>query len=431
MSPVTGVPQGISVFVDGVRVNEPTVEEVNFDLIPLDDVERIGLIRGPSAVFGRNTLGGSLNIITKRGGDKPEVITQAEGGSFGRQKYRASLGGASGPIDYYVAGSLLREDGSRDLGAAKLDKAFGKLGYRGGDTDVTLSFQYANNRIQQPGSLPPDELREDRTRNFTGGDFFAPRLYLTTVNARQALGDETALSLNAFARKLDVEQFNASLIGDNTRGFTDTLSYGGTAQLTYEPILFGRRHHFAVGVEYTRHRVTSTVFEEKNARTLAECVGGLSPAGAISHRSASGGGQAPALRENRSPPRTNRPALPVRSFMNFLGAARGYPCQESWAASAANSAIVSVSARREGSIPANSAAVRIASAGRPSPAVSALARVFRRWANAARTTTWNRRSSASGMHGPGRTARWITAESTFGGGLKAPGGTRSARRTSQ
>jgi iron complex outermembrane receptor protein len=272
VSPVTGVPQGISVFVDGVRVNEPTVEEVNFDLIPLDDVERIELIRGPSAVFGRNTLGGSLNIITKRGGDKSEITTQAEGGSFGRQKYRASLGGASGPIDYYVAGSLLREDGWRDLGAAKLDKAFGKLGYRGGDTDVTLSFQYANNRIQQPGSLPPDDLKEDRTRNFTGGDFFAPRLYLTTLNARQALGDETALSLNAFARKFDAEQFNASLIGDNTRGFTDTLSFGGTAQLNYEPMLFGRRHHFAVGVDYSQHRVTSMVFEEKNTRTLAECV---------------------------------------------------------------------------------------------------------------------------------------------------------------
>jgi len=37
---VTGAPQGISVFVDGVRVNEPTVEEINFDLLPLDDIER-------------------------------------------------------------------------------------------------------------------------------------------------------------------------------------------------------------------------------------------------------------------------------------------------------------------------------------------------------------------------------------------------------
>src|SRR3989442_1501803 len=40
ISPVTGLPPGLSVFLDGVRLNEPTVEEVNFDLIPLEDVER-------------------------------------------------------------------------------------------------------------------------------------------------------------------------------------------------------------------------------------------------------------------------------------------------------------------------------------------------------------------------------------------------------
>lgn len=279
VSPVTGVPQGISVFVDGVRVNEPTVEEVNFDLIPLDDVERIELIRGPSAVFGRNTLGGSLNIVTRRGGDTREIVTEAEGGSFGRQKYRASLGGASGPIDYYVAGSILREDGWRDHGAASLNKAFGKLGFHRGDTDATLSFQYANNKIQQPGSLPPDELHQNPKQNFTGGDFFAPTLYFGILNARQALGNETAISVNAFARKFESQQFNASLISDNTRVFTDTLSAGGTLQLNYEPTLFGSRHHFAAGVEYAHSRVKSTVYEELNSRTLPECVDEATEAG--------------------------------------------------------------------------------------------------------------------------------------------------------
>src|SRR6267143_7320133 len=74
---VTGAPQGISVFVDGVRVNEPTVEEINFDLLPFDDVERVELIRGPGAVFGRNTLGGVLNIVTKRGAEVREIVPEA------------------------------------------------------------------------------------------------------------------------------------------------------------------------------------------------------------------------------------------------------------------------------------------------------------------------------------------------------------------
>src|SRR5215510_2867150 len=82
-TPVTGVPQGISVFLDGVRLNEPAVEEINFDLIPMDDIERVELMRGPAAVFGRNTLAGSLNIMTVRGAARWELVPEVAGGSFG------------------------------------------------------------------------------------------------------------------------------------------------------------------------------------------------------------------------------------------------------------------------------------------------------------------------------------------------------------
>src|SRR5262245_33619078 len=117
---VTGVPQGISVFLDGVRLNEPTVEEINFDLLPLDDIERIELIRGPTAIFGRNTLAGSLHLITARGATGHEIVPEVAGGSFGAQKYRLRLSGAEGPIDYYAAGSFARQDGWRDMSATRL-----------------------------------------------------------------------------------------------------------------------------------------------------------------------------------------------------------------------------------------------------------------------------------------------------------------------
>src|SRR5437667_169315 len=75
-SPVTGLPQGLSVFLDGVRLNEPTVEEVNFDLIPLEDIERVDVIRGPSVLFGRNTLGGAVNMVTRRGQEVREIVPE-------------------------------------------------------------------------------------------------------------------------------------------------------------------------------------------------------------------------------------------------------------------------------------------------------------------------------------------------------------------
>src|SRR2546430_2296202 len=88
ISPVTGLPPGLSVFLDGVRLNEPTVEEVNFDLIPLEDVERVDVVRGPSVLFGRNTLGGAINLVTRRGQEVREIVPEVAARSFGRRDYR-------------------------------------------------------------------------------------------------------------------------------------------------------------------------------------------------------------------------------------------------------------------------------------------------------------------------------------------------------
>ena len=262
---VTGAPQGISVFVDGVRVNEPTVEEINFDLLPLDDIERVELIRGPAAVFGRNTLGGVLNIVTRRGTEVREIVPEAEWGSFGQQKYRLRIGGVEGPVDYYVAGTYFSEEGWRDASASRLGRLFARVGLRSGGTDVALSYQRAQNRIEQPGSLPESELHQHRTRNFTGGDFFEPLMNAVTLNLKQDLGERWALAATLFARTLDAEQFNVNVIDTNARSFTSTASAGGTVEAIHQARVFGRSNQLALGVEYAYADARVRVFDETPA----------------------------------------------------------------------------------------------------------------------------------------------------------------------
>ena len=60
-----GTPPGLSVFVDGVRINEPLADQVNWDLIPTDAIDRLELIPGSNPVYGRNTLGGTIVMQTK------------------------------------------------------------------------------------------------------------------------------------------------------------------------------------------------------------------------------------------------------------------------------------------------------------------------------------------------------------------------------
>ena len=54
---------GTSVFVDGVRANEPDFNTVNFDLIPLETIERIEILPGASAIYGKNALGDRKSVV--------------------------------------------------------------------------------------------------------------------------------------------------------------------------------------------------------------------------------------------------------------------------------------------------------------------------------------------------------------------------------
>ena len=264
ISPVTGLPPGLSVFLDGVRLNEPTVEEVNFDLIPLEDVERIDVIRGPSVLFGRNTLGGAINMVTRRGKEVREIVPEVAAGSFGRRDYRLRLGGSARPLDYALSLTESLDDGFRDFTSARVSRVFTKLGVTEDGTDATLSYQYSQDRIKQAGSLPEREARNHPRRNFTAGDFFEPELHQAILNGEQQIGERLTLTGNAFVRALDAEQFNVNLLAPNSRLLNRTLSSGGAAQVAHDGVLAGRRNVLVAGVEYTRHDVRSRTFEESS-----------------------------------------------------------------------------------------------------------------------------------------------------------------------
>ncbi len=265
-SPVTGLSQGLSVFLDGVRVNEPGVEEVNFDLLPLSDVERIEVIRGPHAIFGRNTLGGAIQLVTERGGSRPKADVQLEGGSWGHQEVQARAAGPLGALDGYLSLVEGTERGWRDQESSRTLRAFGKVGVARGETDVGLSYQFSDDRIEQPGPLPLSMLEQDRTQNYTSGDFFQPTLHLVTLNAQQELAEGLSLAVNAHLRALDAEQFNAGWAAPNTRMLNRTRTVGGAVQLEHDGRWGSVRSRTVAGAEATRSSIRVAVNEEANER---------------------------------------------------------------------------------------------------------------------------------------------------------------------
>ena len=91
-SPQLGTPQGLSVFIDGVRVNEPFGDIVNWDLIPMNALSSMDVFPGSNPLFGLNTLGGALSLRTKNGFDDSGVNLRFTGGSWDRKKGELTAG---------------------------------------------------------------------------------------------------------------------------------------------------------------------------------------------------------------------------------------------------------------------------------------------------------------------------------------------------
>ena len=246
-----------TVFVDGVRINEPDFNTINFDLIPIEDIERMEILPGTSTVFGRNALGGVINITTKRGRTQgPHFGVSLGGGSFSRQKYGFSTDGLSpfGNLDYYFGVTRELTDGFRDASGGRITRLAGKLGYRLGDnTDATLSYSHIGNHLKQAGSLPLSLLHADREANFTPGDFTDSNLNLVALNLRQKLPAGFSLAVNGFYRNNDQEGFVQGL---TTESLLQTLlgSGGGIAQLTHEGAILAKKNLATLGFEYTRNQ---------------------------------------------------------------------------------------------------------------------------------------------------------------------------------
>jgi iron complex outermembrane recepter protein len=241
-----------TVILDGVRVNNADFNIVNFDLIPVEDLARIEVVPGTASVFGKSALSGVVNLQTKRGGPVPETKLEVAGGSFGHQRYRGNIGGPVAGFDYYLGFTQVFEDGFRDESDADVRTLFAKVGRRIGETtDVTVSYLFVDDRIEQAGSIREDLLKQDRTQNVSPGDFVKHTLHAGTLNLRQELPAGFSVAFNAFVRDLDREILTVGLTSVSER-FTDILTGGTTLQLTHDATPFEHRSIFVAGVEYAQ-----------------------------------------------------------------------------------------------------------------------------------------------------------------------------------
>ena len=272
-SPLAGAPQGLSVFQDGVRINEPFGDTVNWGLIPQSAISSINLMPGSNPVFGLNTLGGALSINTKSGASYPGLFAEVMAGSWARRGFNAGYGGQNGNIDYFFTANFNKENGWRDYSQSEVNQAFGKVGWQNETTDLDLSLTVAHNNLNGVQALPKSWLNKPE-EGYTFPDSIGNRMQMLTLKGSHFFTDNHLVGANVYVRNSRINNFasntndcfasieigageecdqtlveavNIDDQGANEQSSTAQLGYGFAAQYSYLGDVMQHKNQFVAG----------------------------------------------------------------------------------------------------------------------------------------------------------------------------------------
>lgn len=225
-SPLLGTPQGLSVYLDGVRLNQPFGDVVSWDLVPHGAIASVDMVAGAAPQFGRNSLGGALVLRSKTGRTDPGIRMQASAGSFGRVTGMAQGGGTLGNgFDGFVLADHFRESGWRDFSRSRATRGFARLGWTGADSLLALSGMVADTDLNGNGLQEMRLLDADRSSIYTAPDNTQNRAGMIALHGEHDASGTIKLRGNAFWRHIRTATYNGDVnegsLGENPYQPTD------------------------------------------------------------------------------------------------------------------------------------------------------------------------------------------------------------------
>jgi outer membrane receptor protein involved in Fe transport len=172
-SPVSGTPQGLAVYQNGVRVNEAFGDTVNWDLIPTAAIKSVAVVTNNPA-FGLNALGGAVTVQMKDGFGYRGAEINTMGGSFGRVQSSAQWGKQIDNFAVYGALEGLHDDGFRNFSQSDVRRFYSDVGYRNDGNEFHVNMGLADNKFGATATVPIELLQQ-----YWGATYTAPQ---TTAN---------------------------------------------------------------------------------------------------------------------------------------------------------------------------------------------------------------------------------------------------------
>jgi outer membrane receptor protein involved in Fe transport len=285
-SPVSGTPQGLAVYQNGVRINEAFGDTMNWDLIPTAAIRSVSVVtNNPS--FGLNALGGALSIQMKDGFTYQGAEINTMAGSYGRVQSSGQWGKQIDNFAIYGAIEGLHDNGFREFSTSNVRRFYGDVGYKTDMSEFHFNMGVADNTFGAAATTPIELLQknwgavyttpqtsENRVGyfNLTGKVEVTPTWTIEGI-AHARIFDQHTLDGNPSgtqacdppnsmllcfgngstpANGLNGLQLNnpfdpSAILGEIDRTTTHSTTTGASLQATNDDRLFGHNNHFVIG----------------------------------------------------------------------------------------------------------------------------------------------------------------------------------------
>ena len=198
-SPLQGTPQGLAVYMNGIRINEAFGDTVNWDFIPSMAVGRADVWTNNPA-FGLNALGGAISFQMKDGFTFQGFEFDAMGGSYGRIGGSFQYGKRWGDWAVYMAGDGVRDGGWRYHSPSRIGRFYGDVGWKGTDAELHLVASAADNYFGVVGPTPVNLLDRDWKSTYTFPQTTKNEMQLLALNGRYNVTDTWTVQSNLYVR---------------------------------------------------------------------------------------------------------------------------------------------------------------------------------------------------------------------------------------
>ncbi|HJW02987.1 MAG TPA: TonB-dependent receptor [Azospira sp.] len=209
------------VLVDGMRLQSITTGATALSQIPLSQIERIEILRGPaSALYGSEAIGGVIQIFTKKGSDKTELEASTGFGTWNTQRTTAAVSGTAANWRYSLNAGSERSNGFNSIKDASAS-AYNPDRDGARNDNLTANLSYRFNHDHEAG------------------------INLFRVQAENHFDGNLPAASFDFRTQTRLQGTNLYLRDRFTQAWTSTLRFAQTEddQQSVESATVSRRHH--------------------------------------------------------------------------------------------------------------------------------------------------------------------------------------------